>query len=126
MIKLSKKLTKYLILGTSSPNTSKSEISAKIRLTDWGSERWADNIDFIGPSVYKFSIHNWNLTISVIWIYFPCIPLNWSGHAQSCQTNPSWFLTHLQKNHLLNSSDYWDIEISVILRNLVSRDLFGQ
>ena len=33
MIKLSKKLTKYLILGTSFPNTSKSEISAKIRLS---------------------------------------------------------------------------------------------
>ena len=36
-----------------------------VELTDRNSERQADDIDFIGPSVYVDSVYKVNLTISV-------------------------------------------------------------
>ena len=49
-------------------------------LTGWGSEKWADDSDFIEPSIYRDSIYKENLAISVLCKYFWCIILNWSGH----------------------------------------------
>ena len=51
-----------------------------VQLTEWSSERQADNSDFIGPSIYGDLIYIGDLTISVFWIYFWCIILNSSGH----------------------------------------------
>ena len=85
------------------PNTSKSEIPTKIRmsflrcknnvsslknqkkkpnplenvnLTNWSNDSQASNSDFIGPSVYGGSVYKGNLTVSLFWIYFWCIILN--------------------------------------------------
>ena len=48
---------------------------SKVKLTNQSSDRQADDIDFIGPSVYGDSTYKGDLTIS--------------GQAYPCQTKPS-------------------------------------
>ena len=52
-----------------------------VELTDWSSERRADDSDFIAPSVHRDFVYKGNLTIPVFWIYFCYKTTNWSGHA---------------------------------------------
>ena len=66
-----------------------------VQLTEWSSERQADNSDFIGPSIYGDLIYIGDLTISVFWIYFWCIILNSSGHV--LQTKDYFFCHSLTK-----------------------------